>query len=44
MLDSVEIEQLQSNEDSYDSLVAVIEASQGMLNLLIVSCEQSSFQ
>jgi len=44
MLESVEIEQLQSNEDSYDSLVAVIEASQGMLALLIVSCERISFQ
>jgi tetratricopeptide (TPR) repeat protein len=44
MLESVEIEQLQSNKDSYDSLVAVIEASQGMLALLIVSCERISFQ
>ena len=44
ILESVEIEQLQSNEDSYDSLVAVIEASQGMLALLIASCEQISFQ
>ena len=33
-----------ANEDSYERLVTVIEASQGMLALLIASCEPSTFQ
>jgi tetratricopeptide (TPR) repeat protein len=44
MMEQTEEVSLHTNEDSYDRLIGVIEASQGMLNLLIVSCEQSSFQ
>lgn len=44
MLDNATVEKDLTNEDSYDSLVAVIEASQGMLALLIASCEPGSFQ
>ena len=44
MMEQTEKARLHANEDSYDRLIGVIEASQGMLNLLIVSCEQSSFQ
>jgi CHAT domain-containing protein len=32
------------NEDSYDGLVSLIEASQGVLSLLIASCEPGDFQ
>jgi tetratricopeptide (TPR) repeat protein len=42
MLDLIEVKQ--SNEDNFDSLMAVIEASLGMLALLIVSCEQRAFR
>jgi tetratricopeptide (TPR) repeat protein len=44
MMEQTEKARLHANEDSYDRLIGVIEASQGMLNLLIVSCEQSYFQ
>ncbi|CAD0220085.1 MULTISPECIES: CHAT domain-containing protein [Planktothrix] len=32
------------NEDSYDGLVSLIEASQGVLSLLIASCQPGNFQ
>jgi tetratricopeptide (TPR) repeat protein len=42
MLDLTEVKQ--NNEENYDRLMAVIEASLGMLALLIVSCEQRAFR
>ncbi|MGL5033828.1 MAG: tetratricopeptide repeat protein, partial [Microcystaceae cyanobacterium] len=42
MLDLTEV--TQSNEDNYDRLMAVMEASLGMLALLIVCCEQRAFR
>ena len=44
MLDDAEVQNGITNEESYESLVAVIEASQGILSLLIASCEPGSFQ
>ncbi|MCP2732125.1 tetratricopeptide repeat protein, partial [Limnofasciculus baicalensis] len=44
MLDNSDIQDNLTNEDSYDSLVATIEASQGFLTLLIASCEPGLFQ
>ena len=44
MIDNSDIQDHLTNEDSYDSLVATIEASQGFLTLLIASCEPGSFQ
>ena len=43
-MDLTEAKLLENNEDNYDRLMAVIEASQGMLALLIVSCEQRAFR
>ncbi len=42
--ESEKVERLQENEDNYDRLMAVIEASQGMLALLIVCCDQRAFR
>jgi tetratricopeptide (TPR) repeat protein len=44
MLNLTEAKTLEINEDNYDRLMAVIEASRGMLALLIVSCEQRAFR
>jgi len=44
MLDLTEAKLLENNEDNFDRLMAVIEASLGMLALLIVSCEQRAFR
>jgi|694.fasta_scaffold01743_36 tetratricopeptide (TPR) repeat protein len=44
MLNLTEAKTLEINEDNYDRLMAVIEASLGMLALLIVSCEQRAFR
>jgi tetratricopeptide (TPR) repeat protein len=42
-LNLTEAKFLENNEDNFDRLMAVIEASLGMLALLIVSCEQRAF-
>jgi tetratricopeptide (TPR) repeat protein len=45
MLDNVDSEQdLTNNEDSYEGLISSIEIGQGMLLLLIASCDSSKFQ
>ena len=44
MLNLTEAKLLENNEDNFDRLMAVIEASLGMLALLIVSCEQRVFR
>jgi tetratricopeptide (TPR) repeat protein len=45
MLDNIDIEQgLSDNQYSYKSLVSTIKISQGMLVLIIASCESGSFQ
>ena len=44
MLDSEIVDVLSMNEDSYDGLVSLIEASKGVLSLLIASCKPGDFQ
>ncbi|WP_293148316.1 MULTISPECIES: tetratricopeptide repeat protein [unclassified Microcoleus] len=44
MLDSEIVDYESINEDSYDGLVSLIEASQGVLSLLIASCKPGDFQ
>ncbi len=45
MLDNINVEaDLINNEYSYESLISAIESSQGMLVLLIASCEPGDFQ
>ena len=44
MFDPVITDDQSINEDSYDGLVSLIEASQGVLSLLIASCEPGDFQ
>jgi CHAT domain-containing protein len=44
MLDSEIMDDRSINEDSYDGLVSLIEASQGVLSLLIASCKPGDFQ
>ena len=44
MLDSEIMDDRSINEDSYDGLVSLIEASQGVLSLLIASCQPGDFQ
>jgi Tetratricopeptide repeat len=44
MLDSEIVDDESLNEDSYDGLVSLIEASKGILSLLIVSCQPGDFQ
>ena len=44
MLDSEIMDDRSINEDSYDGLVSLIEASKGILSLLIASCQPGDFQ
>ncbi len=44
MLDSEIVDEQSINEDSYDGLVSLIEASKGILSLLIASCQPGDFQ
>ena len=44
MLDSEIVDDKSINEDSYDGLVSLIEASKGVLSLLIASCKPGDFQ
>ncbi|MGB3265950.1 MAG: tetratricopeptide repeat protein [Microcoleus sp.] len=44
MLDSDIVDYQSINEDSYDGLVSLIEASKGVLSLLIASCKPGDFQ
>ncbi|MEZ2304120.1 MAG: tetratricopeptide repeat protein [Microcoleus sp.] len=44
MLDSEIVDYKSINEDSYDGLVSLIEASKGVLSLLIASCQPGDFQ
>lgn len=44
MLDSEIVDYESINEDSYDGLVSLIAASQGVLSLLIASCKPGDFQ
>jgi tetratricopeptide (TPR) repeat protein len=44
MLNSEIVDNRSINEDSYDGLVSLIEASQGVLSLLIASCKPGDFQ
>jgi CHAT domain-containing protein len=44
MLDSEIVDDESLNEDSYDGLVSLIEASKGVLSLLIASCKPGDFQ
>ncbi|MCC3584264.1 MULTISPECIES: CHAT domain-containing protein [unclassified Microcoleus] len=44
MVDSEIVDDESLNEDSYDGLVSLIEASKGVLSLLIVSCQPGDFQ
>ena len=44
MLNSEIADDQSINEDSYDGLVSLIEASQGVLSLLIASCKPGDFQ
>ena len=44
MLNSEIVDDQLINEDSYDRLVSLIEASQGVLSLLIASCKPGDFQ
>jgi len=44
MLNSESVDDQSINEDSYDGLVSLIEASQGVLSLLIASCKPGDFQ
>ncbi|MEG4144363.1 tetratricopeptide repeat protein, partial [Microcoleus sp. Pol12B5] len=44
MLNSEIVDNQSINEDSYDRLVSLIEASQGVLSLLIASCKPGDFQ
>ena len=44
MLNSESLDDQLINEDSYDGLVSLIEASQGVLSLLISSCKPGDFQ
>ncbi|MGK7945096.1 MAG: tetratricopeptide repeat protein, partial [Microcystaceae cyanobacterium] len=44
MLETKNIETYRTNEDSYDGLITLIEASQGKSSWLIASCEQGSLQ
>jgi tetratricopeptide (TPR) repeat protein len=44
MLDSEIMDDQSINEDSYDGLVSLIEASKGVLSLLIASCKPGNFQ
>ena len=44
MLNSEIVDEQSINEDSYDRLVSLIEASQGVLSLLIASCQPGDFQ
>ncbi|MEG3847653.1 tetratricopeptide repeat protein [Microcoleus sp. herbarium19] len=44
MLDSDIVDYESINEDSYDGLVSLIEASKGVLSLLIASCKPGDFQ
>jgi len=44
MLDSEIVDDQSINEDSYDGLVSLIEASKGVLSLLIAACKPGDFQ
>ncbi|MCC3486515.1 CHAT domain-containing tetratricopeptide repeat protein [Microcoleus sp. PH2017_14_LAR_D_A] len=44
MLDNDIVDDQSINEDSYDGLVSLIEASKGVLSLLIASCKPGDFQ
>jgi tetratricopeptide (TPR) repeat protein len=44
MVDSEIVDDQSINEDSYDGLVSLIEASKGVLSLLIASCKPGNFQ
>ena len=44
MVDSEIVDDQSINEDSYDGLVSLIEASKGVLSLLIASCKPGDFQ
>ncbi len=44
MLDSEIVDDESLNEDNYDGLVSLIEASKGILSLLIASCKPGDFQ
>ncbi len=44
MLNSEIVDEQSINEDSYDGLVSLIEASQGVFSLLIASCKPGDFQ
>ncbi|WP_333366271.1 tetratricopeptide repeat protein [Microcoleus sp. herbarium14] len=44
MVDTEIMDDQSINEDSYDSLVSLIEASKGVLSLLIASCKPGDFQ
>ncbi|NJM63084.1 MAG: hypothetical protein HC849_27520 [Oscillatoriales cyanobacterium RU_3_3] len=44
MNDETRQEQIQENEDNYDRLIVAIEASRGMLSLLVASCNDRAFR
>jgi hypothetical protein len=44
MQDNIHGDRIQDNEDSYDHLIVTIEASQGVLSLLIACCDDRPFR